>query len=64
MFMFTDCVIGYEFNGTDCVSYFPNWWIIILCIVGMVTLILILAYIIMKSNLTPKQIKQLNKFKP
>jgi len=51
MFLFTDCKIGYEFNGTDCVSYFPNWWIIILCIAVFGALILILAYIVAKYGI-------------
>jgi len=51
VFLFTDCVIGYEFNGTDCVSYFPNWWIILLSIVILVTFILVLAYIVAKYSI-------------
>ena len=43
---FVDCKIGYSFNGSDCVSYLPNYQIILLCISITVVIILSLAIIV------------------
>ena len=51
IFNFVDCVIGYEYNGTECVSTYSKYLIIgiISCII-VITILFILTFVVMKYS--------------